>query len=90
MNLVLPTYRLLHSGYDYLGIVLDLYGTVDSDGPEVCDVALQGDKRSLAELFTAKALEDMTEYVARRMDEARRESAAEAKAERALDARAIY
>ena len=36
------TYKLLAAGYDYDGLSLDLYGTVDSDGAEVCAVALTG------------------------------------------------
>lgn len=72
--LIPPTYRLLHSGYTYRDIAFDLYGECDSDGPEVRDVALVGDKRSLVELFPAAELERMSWFVERRMSEARRES----------------
>lgn len=72
-------YKLLHSGYDHLGVLLDLYGDVDSDGPEVHDVSLVGDKRSLVELIPAAALESMTWFVERRMDETRQESLGQAR-----------
>jgi hypothetical protein len=79
--LIPPTYRLLHSGYEYRDILLDLYGECDEDGPDVRDVALVGDKRSLVELFPASVLEDMGHFVERRMSAARRESVGEGRAE---------
>jgi hypothetical protein len=85
-----PAYRLLHSGYDYLGILLDLYGECDSDGPQVYAAALVGDKRDLAMLLSESALETMTGFVERRVAEAKRKSDDEARAERVLDARADY
>lgn len=85
-----PAYHLLHSGYDYLGILLDLYGECDSDGPQVYAAALVGDKRDLAMLISSAALDDASEFVARRMAEAKRESADEARAERVLAARADH
>lgn len=69
-----PYYQLLHSGYDYLDILLDLYGERDEDGVEVCDVALVGDKRSLVELIPRAALMEMTEFVERQDAAARKES----------------
>lgn len=85
-----PTYRLLHSGYVYLGIALDLYGEVDSDGPQVYAAALVGDKRDLTMLLPTKALDDASADLARWGAEARRKADDEARAERVLDARAIY
>ncbi len=67
-TLVLPQYQLLHSGYDHMGILVDLYGAKDDDGVEVCDIALVGDKRSLGELISAKTLKNMTHFVERRLD----------------------
>lgn len=72
--LIPPTYRLLHSGYTYRDIPLDLYGECDSDGPEVCDVALVGDKRSLAEFLSRAELAAMSDFVADQMTAAMQES----------------
>lgn len=81
--LIHPYYQLLHSGYDYLDILLDLYGERDEDGVEVCDVALVGDKRSLVELIPRAALQEMTEFVERQDAAALRGSRDEGRAERA-------
>lgn len=79
--LIPPAYRLLHSGYEYRDILLDLYGECDSYGPEVHDVALVGDKRSLAELIPGTARNEMDEFVERQMSAARQESVDEGRAE---------
>lgn len=53
-TLVDPDYKLLLTGYDYMGVMLDLYGDRDEDGfAEVCDVCLTGDKRSLGVIFSS-------------------------------------
>lgn len=76
-----PSHQLLYSGYTYREIELDLYGWRDSDGVEVCDVALVGDKRSLVELVPREALMAMTEFVERQDAAARREAKNEGRAE---------
>lgn len=86
--LIPSTYRLLHSGYTYRDIEFDLYGECDSDGPEVRDVALVGDKRSLAELFPAAEFARMSWFVECRMSAARRESKDELRIARAVVDRA--
>lgn len=72
--LIPPTYRLLHSGYTFLDVAFDLYGTRDEAGVEVCDVALVGDKRSLIELIPRTALTEMTEFMERQDAAALKES----------------
>lgn len=83
-------YVLLLSAYDYLGLLLDLYGYRSKDGEvEVRDVALTGDKRSLGVLISADAMESM-DYAVERADEASRaDSAAQGRIERASFDRAM-
>jgi hypothetical protein len=82
------TYRLLHSGYTYRETAFDLYGEVDSDGPEVRDVALVGDNRSLVEFIPGAELDRMGDFVAEKMEAARKESLDELRIARAVVDRA--
>jgi hypothetical protein len=57
-----PAYALLRAAHKLPdGLLVDLYGTFDSDGCEVCDITLAGDKASLYELVPVRLLERLSQ-----------------------------
>jgi hypothetical protein len=68
-----PKYKLLATGYNYMDVVVDLYGDFCGDA-DVQDVTLAGDKRSIGALIPGKAYDAMNEFADRAIATARRES----------------
>jgi len=58
----------LATGYEHGGLRLDLFGTSERDGIEVEDVALAGQRVSLAALFSASQLESMGAWCERQAE----------------------
>lgn len=83
--LVDPDYKLLLTGYEYMGVVLDLYGDRDEEfDVEVCDVTLTGDKRSLCGLIPLRVVVFQMSAAVERADEiALAESKTQGKIDRA-------
>lgn len=86
-----PDYKLLLTGYEYMGVVLDLYGDRDKDfGAEVCDVTLTGDKRSLCGLIPLRTVVFQMSAAVERADEiVLAESKAQGKIDRAAHDRSM-
>lgn len=96
MNARLPTRSvfgtLLKADYDHHGLTLDLYGELDEDGYTVQHVCIPGTLVSMTECLSL----DLMSYISSVLDdtlpsaeELRRESADEARAERAAHDRAM-
>lgn len=52
-------HQLLHTGYDHLGLLLDLYGERDADGYDIQAVTLTGVRGPAGEIV------DLSEFVSR-------------------------
>lgn len=76
-----PEHSLLMAGYDTDELVLDLYGTHDENGIEVCDITLAGEKTSIVCRYTAAELRSMERAVERCIEQRMAESKDDAKAD---------
>lgn len=80
-------YRLLYAGWPVAGLLLDVYGTSDEDGVEVCAVAQHGQTVDLTAVVCASYMEQIELALNHLGAQMKRESRAEDRAERAQWAR---
>jgi hypothetical protein len=85
--LISPRYRRLFSSWDYHGLKLDIYGTLDSDGAEVIAVTLPGSNVDLEVIVLPSVFDAAQRWIDKVLPEQQQEDRAEAKAERAAWAR---
>lgn len=60
---IAASYRLLHAGFVYEGLALDLHGTQDADGAEVCAVSLAGSRVDLESVIDTKIIQRAQDWL---------------------------
>lgn len=76
---IAASYKLLHAGFVYEGLALDLHGTADADGAEVCAVSLAGSMVDLEQVVGGQVFQRAQSWLdahgARLLEQDRQEAA---------------